>query len=201
MLLLTVRLFSGWLWIRRLKTRGASPAGEALRQSACGSQSSFTCRARCASSSLRSSRCRPSIGWLKPIILLPASALGRLEPGAARGHPRARARAHPPARLPGQSAADAGRNAAVLSPGRVVGLAADPNRARELLRRPRGQPLRRSGHYAQALANLEQLRGAAGRLAVAATGGSLLHRVRRLLGAPSHAGRGPGWLAGVVAVV
>ena len=33
------------------------------------------------------------------------------------------------------------------------------------------------------------------RLAMAATGGSLLHRVRRLLGAPSHAGRGPGWLA------
>ena len=31
---------------------------------------------------------------------------------------------------------------------------------------------------------------------MAATGGSLLHRVRRLLGVPTHAGRAPGWLAG-----
>ena len=34
-----------------------------------------------------------------------------------------------------------------------------------------------------------------GDLVLAATGGSLLQRVRRLLGAPSHAGRAPGWLA------
>ena len=31
---------------------------------------------------------------------------------------------------------------------------------------------------------------------MAADGGSLVQRVRRLLGAPSHAGRAPGWLAG-----
>ena len=36
---------------------------------------------------------------------------------------------------------------------------------------------------------------------MAATGGSLLHRVRRLIGAPSHAGRAPGWLAGAAAVL
>ena len=37
---------------------------------------------------------------------------------------------------------------------------------------------------------------------MAATGGSLLHRIRRLLGAPSsHSGRGPAWLAGSVALL
>ncbi len=55
--------------------------------------------------------------------------------------------------------------------------------------------------YAKALADLESLRGAGGQLVMAANGGSLLHRVRRLLGAPSHAGRGPGWLAGSAAVL
>ena len=55
--------------------------------------------------------------------------------------------------------------------------------------------------YARALADLEELRADSSRLVLAATGGSLLHRVRRLIGAPSHAGRGPGWLAGSTAVV
>ncbi|MCA1559850.1 MAG: M56 family metallopeptidase [Acidobacteria bacterium] len=54
--------------------------------------------------------------------------------------------------------------------------------------------------YARALADLEELRGPGG-LVIAANGGSLLMRVRRLLRAPSHAGRGPGWLAGMVAVL
>ena len=40
-----------------------------------------------------------------------------------------------------------------------------------------------------------------GRLALAANGGSLVQRVRRLLGAPTHAGRAPGWLAGGLALV
>ena len=61
--------------------------------------------------------------------------------------------------------------------------------------------------YARALADLEELRGlglsrrGSSDLALAADGGSLLQRVRRLLGAPTHAGRGPGWLAGSAAVL
>ena len=64
---------------------------------------------------------------------------------AGRSDPRARARARPPSRLPREPAADAARDAALLSPGGVVALAADPHRTRELLRRPRRQPVRRSG--------------------------------------------------------
>ena len=63
------------------------------------------------------------------------------------------------------------------------------DRARELLRRSRGQPVRRSRRVRE---GARRSRGAARgsrRLVLAATGGSLLHRVRRLLAAPSHAGR------------
>src|SRR6185436_15405398 len=59
--------------------------------------------------------------------------------------------------------------------------------------------------YATALADLEALRSSGPtperHIAMAATGGSLLLRVRRLLGAPSsHSGRGPAWLAALAAL-
>src|SRR6185436_18759716 len=59
--------------------------------------------------------------------------------------------------------------------------------------------------YATALADLEALRSSGPaperHIAMAATGGSLLLRVRRLLGAPSsHSGRGPAWLAATAAL-
>lgn len=56
--------------------------------------------------------------------------------------------------------------------------------------------------YARALADLEELRGDQVQLVMAASGGSLLARVRRLLAAPpQHAGRGPAWLAAGVALM
>lgn len=52
--------------------------------------------------------------------------------------------------------------------------------------------------YAEALAKMEQGRQAAPRLALAATGGSLLNRVRRLLEGPTEASPGAArWLAGL----
>ena len=132
------------------------------------------------------------IGWIKPVVLLPASALAGSRAAAARGDPRARARAHPPSRLPRQPAADARRDAALLSPGRLVAVAPDSRRARELLRRSGRQPVRRSATPTRARSPIS--RSCArhrGQLVLAATGGSLLQRVRRLLGAPSHAGARP----------
>jgi hypothetical protein len=55
--------------------------------------------------------------------------------------------------------------------------------------------------YAAALAELEGLRASSGELALAASGGSLLQRIKRVLGAPTHAGRAPGWLAAGMALV
>ena len=66
--------------------------------------------------------------------------------GAGRGDPRPRTRAHPPARLPGEPAADAGGDAALLPSRRVVAVEAHSRRAGELLRRSGRQPLRRSVH-------------------------------------------------------
>ena len=66
------------------------------------------------------------VGWLRPAILLPIAAIAVAVAVADRSDPRARARAHPPPRLRGQRAADDRRDAAVLSPGGVVGLEADP---------------------------------------------------------------------------
>src|SRR5262249_10097796 len=57
----------------------------------------------------------------------------------------ARARAHPPARLRGEPAADPGRDPALLSPGGVVAVEPDSHRARALLRRCGDRDLRRSG--------------------------------------------------------
>ena len=82
-----------------------------------------------------------------------------------------------------------------------MAVTAHSDRARALLRRSRRQLVRRSrGVCARALADLEALRADSTGLVLAANGGSLLHRVRRLLGTPSHAGRGPGWLAATAAI-
>ena len=57
--------------------------------------------------------------------------------GTGRGARRPRAGAHPPPRLRDQPAADDGRSAVVLPPGRLVGLAAHSPGTRALLRRCR----------------------------------------------------------------
>ena len=82
------------------------------------------------------------LGHLKPVIVLPAAVLAGLEPGAARSHPRARARARPPPRLSGEPRADRDRDAALLSSGRLVGVASGARGARALLRRSRRDRLR-----------------------------------------------------------
>ena len=55
--------------------------------------------------------------------------------------------------------------------------------------------------YARALAELEQLRSVAPQLAVAANGGALINRIQRLVGSPARAShRFESWLAGVIAL-
>lgn len=56
--------------------------------------------------------------------------------------------------------------------------------------------------YARALTSLEEIRGAAPQLAMAATGGALSHRIHRLLGARQPLRRNlPLWILGVVTLV
>src|SRR6185503_10098251 len=55
--------------------------------------------------------------------------------------------------------------------------------------------------YARALAELEQLRSVAPQLAVTANGGALINRIQRLVGSPARAShRFESWLAGVIAL-
>ena len=192
----------GGCWVQRLRTHGVTPAGDSWQRWRSASRAACTSRAR----SRCSNRRRVDVPTVDRLAQAGRAAAGeragRPVAAAARGDPRARARAHPPPRLPGQPAADARRDAALLSPGGLVAVGTHPRRARELLRRSRRQPVRRSGRLRQ---RARRSRGAAsGRtpLALAANGGSLLQRVRRLLGAPaSHAGRGPAWLAGTAAAL
>jgi len=143
-----------------------------------------------------------SAGWLKPVILLPISALAGLAPQqleAILAHELAHVRRHDflvnilqtvvetllfyhPAvwwvshrvRVEREYCCD---DEAVAVCGDTIG-------------------------YARALAQLEHLRHASPSLALAASGGSLLTRVRRLLGtADAYRGKGPQWSIAVAGVL
>src|SRR5512145_3277080 len=78
--LLTLRLASGWVWLQRVKSNGTSPVPPALEARA------ERVRRRLHISRgvrlLESTRLDvPTvIGWLKPVVLLPASAMSALAP-------------------------------------------------------------------------------------------------------------------------
>lgn len=203
-LFLTLRLFSGWMWVRHLRTHGALDARASILESA-----------RRLARQLHVSRTLlvlessivdvPTVvGWLRPIILLPASALSGLSPvqlEAVLAHEIAHIRRHDYLVNLLQTLVETllFYHPAVWWVSKQIRVERE-NCCDDLAVSLCGDPL----EYAQALADLEQLRAPGGRLAtlpMAANGGSLLHRVRRLLGAPSHEGRGPGWLAGAVSVL
>ncbi len=85
------------------------------------------------------------VGWIKPTLHRAGRRPRRTFPERARGGARTRARAHPASRLSRQPAAVGRRDAALLPPRRLVGVARRPRRARALLRRSRGEGLRRRG--------------------------------------------------------
>ena len=82
------------------------------------------------------------VGWLKPVVIVPAAALSGLTARPAGGALRARARARPTTRLSRQPAPVRRRDPALLPPGRVVDVRARARGARALLRRPRGVGVR-----------------------------------------------------------
>ena len=194
--ILAVRLAGGWFWMQRMKSHGAVPADAALQ--AIVRRLSRSLHIARTITLLRSPGVDvPTvIGWLKPTVLLPMSALSGLSPlqvEAILAHELAHIRRHDyfvnllqtlletllfyhPAVwwVSGQIRTERENCCDDLA----VSLCGDPV------------------VYASALADLEDLRGPASRLVMAASGGVLLNRVRRLLTGPApHAGRGPAWLA------
>ena len=198
---LSLRLASGWLWVQRMKSHATSPVEDGWDVIAARlSRRLHVARTvRLLTSTLV--EVPTVIGWLKPVILLPASALSGLNPHqleAILAHELAHIRRHDYLVNLLQTVVETllFYHPAVWWLSRRIRIERE-NCCDDLAVSLCGDPFT----YAQALADLEGLRGSTRRFAMAADGGSLAPRVRRLLGAPTHAGRSPGWLAGSASVV
>jgi beta-lactamase regulating signal transducer with metallopeptidase domain len=203
--LLSLRLLTGWLWVQRLKTHGVSAADESCRRMT--ARLSRRLHISRAITLLESTLVDvPTvIGFMKPVILLPASVLGGLTPQqleAILAHELAHIRRHDYLVNLLQTLVETVLfyHPAVWWLSRRIRIERE-NCCDDLAVSLCGDPVA----YANALADLEALRSGPApdhHIAMAATGGSLLQRVRRLLGAPSsHTGRAPAWLAGSVALL
>jgi beta-lactamase regulating signal transducer with metallopeptidase domain len=203
--MLSLRLLTGWIGVQRLRTRGNAPAAGEWQRMA--TRLSRRLHIRRAITLLESTLVDvPTvIGWLKPVVLLPASALGALSAQqleAILAHELAHIRRHDYLVNLLQTLVETllFYHPAVWWLSRRIRIERE-NCCDDLAVSLCGDPVA----YADALADLESLRSETTpthRIAMAATGGSLLQRVRRLLGAPSsHSGRAPAWLAGSVALL
>jgi beta-lactamase regulating signal transducer with metallopeptidase domain len=204
--LLSLRLLTGWLWAQRLRTRGVTAADETL----CRVTARLARRLHIARavSLLQSTLVDvPTvIGFLAPVVLLPASALAGLTPQqieAILAHELAHIRRHDYLVNLLQTLVETVLfyHPAVWWLSRRIRIERE-NCCDDLAVSLCGDPVA----YATALADLEALRSSGPaperHIVLAATGGSLMNRIRRLLGAPSsHSGRGPAWLAGTVALL
>jgi beta-lactamase regulating signal transducer with metallopeptidase domain len=199
-LVLSLRLMSSWVWVQRMKSHGTAPAGDGWQHIAArlSRRLHIARRVRLLESTLVD--VPTVIGWIKPVILLPASALSGLNPHqleAILAHELAHIRRHDYLVNLLQTLVETllFYHPAVWWLSRRIRVERE-NCCDDLAVSLCGDPYT----YAKALADLEELR-ATGQFVMAANGGSLVQRVRRLLGAPTHAGRAPGWLAGSASVL
>ena len=210
---LSVRLLAGCLWIRRLRVRGLTPGSDTLTRIAARLARQMHIRRSVALFESALVDVPTVIGCLTPIVLLPVSAVTALSPQqleAILAHELAHIRRHDYAVNLLQTFVETllFYHPAVWWLSRRI-RAERENCCDDLAVSLCGDPVA----YAGALADLESLRrGSANERArrvpasagvtLAATGGSLVHRVRRLLGVPaSHADRGPVWIAGSAVLV
>jgi beta-lactamase regulating signal transducer with metallopeptidase domain len=204
--LLTLRLLAGWIWVQRLRTHGVMPAAAAWQDMAVRLSRQLHISRTIALLDSTRVDVPTVIGFLKPVILLPATALAGLtaqQLEAILAHELAHIRRHDYLVNLLQTLVE---TILFYHPGvwwlsRRIRIERE-NCCDDLAVSLCGDPVA----YATALADLEALRSSGPvpdhHIAMAATGGSLLDRVRRLLGAPSsHSGRGPAWLAGTVALL
>ena len=139
------------------------------------------------------------MGWLKPVVLVPASTLTGLSPRqleAILAHELAHVRRHDYLVNLFQTAVET----LLFYQPAVWWVSAQVRREREnccddLAVAVCGDRL----GYARALADLEGLRAAGPRLAMAADGGSLSDRIRRVVGVPGRSSR-RSWAAGLLAL-
>ena len=200
-IVLSLRLMSGWLWVQRLKSHGTSPASDDwphIAQRLCR-RLHIARHVRLLESTIVD--VPTVIGWMKPVILMPASVLAGLNPHqleAILAHELAHIRRHDYLVNLLQTVVETllFYHPAVWWLSRRI-RAERENCCDDLAVSLCGDPYT----YARALADLEGLRSPRRPLVMAANGASLVQRVRRLLGAPNHEGRAPGWLAGGASVL
>ena len=174
---LTLRLISGWVWVQRMKSHGASPAADGWQHivARLSRRLHIARHVRLLESTLV--EVPTVIGWIKPVVLLPASALAGLSPQqleAILAHELAHIRRHDYLVNLLQTLVETllFYHPAVWWLSRRIRVERE-NCCDDLAVSLCGDPYT----YAKALADLEELRGAArpqAFLAMAATGGSLL---------------------------
>ena len=196
--LLSARLLSSWLRAHRLATQDAEPATDEWQQVL--ARLSDALRLRRAVQLLESAAVEvPTvIGWLRPVVLLPASTMVGLSPSQIEmilAHELAHIRRNDFFINLLQAVVETLMfyHPAVWWMSRQVRIERE-NCCDDLAVAVCGNPLQ----YARALTKLEELRTAPMQTALAANGGSLLDRVRRLVGARAESSTGASrWLAGV----
>ena len=202
-LLLSVRPFLGWLHVRRLQCRGLSPLSEALQHAG----ERLTRRigvkrvVRLAESALV--EVPTVVGYLRPIVLLPASAIAGLSAAEIElilVHELAHVRRHDCLVNLAQTVIEA---LLFYHPG-MWWVSSQIRKERENCCDDVAVAIggnRRA--YVNALARLEQQRVPTPAVGLAATGGVLLTRVRRLLGRPTTEFGyrcATAWLAGLATI-
>ena len=199
-LVLSLRLASGWVTARRLATVGTRPAPQArvAALARLAARLRVTRPVRVLESAVV--QVPAVIGWLRPVILLPASALTGLTPlqlDALLAHELAHVRRHDYLVNLLQTAIET----LLFYHPAVWWVSRRVREEREHCCDDLAVAACGDAHfYATALLGMEQLRVDAPAFALAAGGGSLMGRIRRLV-APPEAEIFPRWIAGVVVVV
>lgn len=200
--MLSLRTAGGWIFAQTLKRRGTRPAASAWQQVLARLANRLGVARRITLCESTVARVPTVIGWLRPVILLPVSALAGLTPGmmeAILAHELAHIRRHDYLLNMLQTAVETllFYHPAVWWVGKKIRQERE-NCCDDLAVAACGDAL----IYARALTELEQIRGVRLDLAMAATGGSLLARIRRLVGVRQPIGSTPStWLAGIVALL
>ena len=183
-LALSLRLLTGWFIVRRLATHGATDAPPEWRQlvARLARQLHISRPIRLLQSALV--EVPTVIGWVRPVVLVPVSALAGMAPSqleAILAHELAHIRRHDYLVNLLQTVVETllFYHPAVWWLSRRIRIERE-NCCDDLAVSLCGDPYA----YAQALADLEERRGSV--FALAASGGSLIDRVRRLLTAPAH---------------
>src|SRR5215510_8361274 len=195
----SLRLAGGWFYTQRLKSYGTRPLEEGWEQTL--RRLCDRLRAPCPARILESALVKVPmvIGWLRPVILLPASALTGLtsqQMEAIIAHELAHIRRHDYLINLLQSVVETllFYHPAVWWVSRRIRQERE-HCCDDLAVAVCGDALT----YARALLEMEKLRAAGPQLAMAANGGLLMNRIRRLVGAqPKHANRFNGLFAGVI---